>query len=219
MTEKSRENPYPEQPHPVGRLEYPLDARGYRHVEALRRRSMLDGPEPYLIYDMPRIVGGGDVVNLGHARGGSAFIMAKSLKRHGLPGKVLSVDCYGPVEKVSDGQVKSNLAELERRNRLQLDYRVDFRNATTAAVGEECLRNGERFKFVFIDADHSYVGVLNDFKVWSPLVEVGGYIGFHDCNQDHTYKVLTEELIDSPVWKERTDLHVYRIRVFERVLP
>ena len=34
--------------------------------------------------------------------------------------------------------------------------------------------------FVFIDADHSYVGVTADISAWEPKVRSGGWIGGHD---------------------------------------
>jgi predicted O-methyltransferase YrrM len=36
------------------------------------------------------------------------------------------------------------------------------------------------FDFIYIDADHSYNGVREDIKVWTPLVKEGGLIGGHD---------------------------------------
>ena len=37
---------------------------------------------------------------------------------------------------------------------------------------------------LFIDGDHSYNGVKNDFNIYSPLVKNGGYVVFDDYN-DH----------------------------------
>lgn len=34
---------------------------------------------------------------------------------------------------------------------------------------------------LFIDGDHSYQGVVLDIKAWLPLVTVGGFVLFHDC--------------------------------------
>lgn len=38
--------------------------------------------------------------------------------------------------------------------------------------------------FVFVDADHSYEGVLADLRAWWPLVRVGGAIAGHDHTRD-----------------------------------
>jgi cephalosporin hydroxylase len=34
--------------------------------------------------------------------------------------------------------------------------------------------------FIFIDGDHHYEGVKQDFEMYSPLVRKGGLVGFHD---------------------------------------
>ena len=41
------------------------------------------------------------------------------------------------------------------------------------------------FNFIFIDGDHSYKGVRQDFEKYSPLVEKGGIIAFHDALYHH----------------------------------
>lgn len=39
---------------------------------------------------------------------------------------------------------------------------------------------GRPIDFVFIDGDHSYEGVRQDFEIYSPLVRRGGVVAFHD---------------------------------------
>lgn len=38
----------------------------------------------------------------------------------------------------------------------------------------------QSFDFVYLDADHSYKGVMDDLKAWSGKVRPGGAIGGHD---------------------------------------
>jgi predicted O-methyltransferase YrrM len=40
--------------------------------------------------------------------------------------------------------------------------------------------NGKKIDFLFIDGDHSYLGVKKDFELYAPLVKRGGIIAFHD---------------------------------------
>jgi predicted O-methyltransferase YrrM len=42
------------------------------------------------------------------------------------------------------------------------------------------LLQGVPLDFLFIDGDHRYEGVKEDFETYSPLVRKGGWIGFHD---------------------------------------
>jgi predicted O-methyltransferase YrrM len=41
---------------------------------------------------------------------------------------------------------------------------------------------GEPVDFLFIDGDHSYACVRQDFRLYAPLVRSGGMIGFHDVS-------------------------------------
>ena len=43
--------------------------------------------------------------------------------------------------------------------------------------------------FLFIDGDHTYEGVKQDYEMYSPLVRVGGLIGFHDVAYDSEIQV------------------------------
>jgi predicted O-methyltransferase YrrM len=191
--------------HPLrGKTTYPIDTdRPQRYC----KESQLSSVEVSLLYDIPRQLGGGQIVNVGHRNGGSAFVMALSLKDNGLPGSVLSMD------------VKSNpkwIADLNWHNKNELGDRVHFRLMTSRELGDVCRAAGSTFKFVFVDANHRYKAVLDDIKVWSPMVEVGGMIAFHDCISEEIHRAIKESLVGNPEWVERKDLHINKIRVFER---
>lgn len=38
----------------------------------------------------------------------------------------------------------------------------------------------KKLDLLFIDGDHTYEGVKKDFKMYSPLVKIGGIVAFHD---------------------------------------
>lgn len=42
------------------------------------------------------------------------------------------------------------------------------------------LLQGDPLDYLFIDADHTYDGVRQDFQAYGPLVRSGGLIAFHD---------------------------------------
>jgi predicted O-methyltransferase YrrM len=46
------------------------------------------------------------------------------------------------------------------------------------------LLNGRAVDFLFINASHSYKGIWQDFKMYSPFVAPGGLIAFHDISQN-----------------------------------
>ena len=72
-------NPYKNRSLPVGKLEYDIGG-----IEVWRK-AMLEFGEEELIFDIPRLVGGGYMINLGDADGGSAILLAEGLELHGLP--------------------------------------------------------------------------------------------------------------------------------------
>ncbi|MFN6069283.1 MAG: class I SAM-dependent methyltransferase, partial [Pseudanabaena sp.] len=48
--------------------------------------------------------------------------------------------------------------------------------------------NGDKIDFLFIDGDHTYEGVRQDYEMYSPLVQKGGYIAFHDINDTERHR-------------------------------
>ncbi|MEZ5942739.1 MAG: class I SAM-dependent methyltransferase [Planctomycetaceae bacterium] len=52
-------------------------------------------------------------------------------------------------------------------------------------VGQvESFLAGRQFDFLFIDGDHSFHGVKEDFLMYLPMVRPGGLVGFHDIVPD-----------------------------------
>jgi cephalosporin hydroxylase len=69
-----------------------------------------------------------------------------------------------------------------RRQRI-VSIRGDSRDPKTLERVRSLLR-GHPLDLLFIDGDHSYVGVKADFSNFSPLVGTGGLIVFHDIVRD-----------------------------------
>lgn len=59
---------------------------------------------------------------------------------------------------------------------------------------------GRKIDFLFIDGDHTYDGVKQDFEMYSPLVRDGGIIGFHDVKK----KVEVTKCKVDELWNELT---------------
>jgi hypothetical protein len=205
-------NPYPNRPYPVGALSYPLPEAHQKHVNSFRHIAMLEYGEPEVMFDVPRIIGGGLIANLGHAKGGSAVLMAMGLRELGLEGHVYSVDVF----KQKNSHDAAFHQALDTLDRFKVSDKITVCRGTTNEWVERL--KFKEFDFVFIDADHSYSGVLNDFLNWTVLLKTGGLVGFHDTNQEFSHKVLQECLIGNPKWGERKELHINRIRIFEKLV-
>ena len=66
----------------------------------------------------------------------------------------------------------------QHRQSLHLLRRSSHDDATRVMVERQL--PGKRAQFLFIDGDHSYDGVKQDFEMYRTLVEPGGLIAFHD---------------------------------------
>jgi len=56
---------------------------------------------------------------------------------------------------------------------------------------------GKKIDFLFIDGDHSYNGVKDDFNMYSRFVKQGGIIAFHDILLEDTVGKFYQEIKDN----------------------
>lgn len=56
-----------------------------------------------------------------------------------------------------------------------------------------------KFDFIFVDGDHSYNAVKQDFDDWFPLLNIGGFIAFHDSAPLVVDSVVVFEGWDGPM--------------------
>lgn len=57
--------------------------------------------------------------------------------------------------------------------------KADSHQASSFRIVKDNL-GGRKIDFMFIDADHTYEGLKQDFEVYSPLVSQSGIVAFHD---------------------------------------
>lgn len=174
-------NPYPNRTLPVGKLEYPCNFKVNKVAAAL------EYGEKEIMYTVPTLIGKpGIYCNLGELYGGSSILMALAIKNSGLDAKVYTVDC----DRGCLDQAKRNY----ERHGVQ-DIITQFEGTTDAWSG--MFKNkGEKFQFVFIDADHSFKNTYNDILNYSQLLVSGGLLGFHDTNQDGVDEAIRQANID-----------------------
>jgi hypothetical protein len=133
------------------------------------------------------------IVELGTARGISAMILSAQ------GGKVITVDNCDRIDNVQGMTYFEDGILREKRHKVLNDYlssfnNIEVRKGDTIDVGNdytEC-----NIDLLYIDADHRYEGVRNDFYNWFPKVKKGGYILFHDYHDIHpgVYKFVNELL-------------------------
>lgn len=117
------------------------------------------------------------VLELGTARGGTFIILSTMAADDA---KLISVDL--PAGIGGGGYPKWKmpiLSSFARPNQTIHLLRADSHEESTFMEVREEL-GGQQLDMLFIDADHSYAGALEDYKRYSTLVRPGGLICFHD---------------------------------------
>jgi hypothetical protein len=167
--------------------------------------ACLESGERELIFDAPRLSGGGHLLDLGTFKGGSAILMAQGLIHNKLRGHVWTVDNFGPKAKeLAEG----NMVEAGVNSLITL-----YHMSTKRAMQKFCARGIQPFTFVFIDASHHYDNVKSDWEYASKMITEDGLIAFHDTNDASTQRVIEE--IDRKKWD--CILWINRIQVFKKV--
>jgi len=180
---------------PVGQVKYEVVKKD------IWSKAALEYGESEIIFDIPRLVGGGNIINLGDLCGGSAILLAQGLQHFNIPGHIYTIDCY-------DDEAKNKSKENMKNSRT--NERITIIQKTTQDAFYDLV--GLQFGFVFIDADHSYEAVKHDFLTYSRYVKKDGMVGFHDTNQESVDLVIKEFVQKN--WK--LEFWINRIKIFSR---
>ncbi len=117
------------------------------------------------------------VLEIGTATGGSLFLFCRSAAPDAT---IVSID----LPKGASGGFYIKMAEsLYKKFASPLQKLTLLRKNSHSRETFELLKNTIKNKevdFLFIDGDHSYKGVRQDYELYSPLVRKGGIIAFHD---------------------------------------
>ena len=111
-----------------------------------------------------------NIMEIGTANGGTLFLFSQ-IAEHG--GFVLSLDKYHPPK-----WKKSLFVMFSNSVKIKLVFGNSFKNKTVEAVNNAIMP--EKLDLLFIDADHTYQGIKNDFARFVPFVKDGGIVAFHD---------------------------------------
>jgi predicted O-methyltransferase YrrM len=127
----------------------------------------------HILYDLGREFNSQSInyVEIGCYSGGSACLM---LQRPNT--SVVSIDLGHPI---SPDIVKRNVSKF---NKLSNPYTYLQGNSQTTEMVTRLTDIIDSIDILFIDGDHSYQGVINDFSLYHNLVKSGGYIVFDDYN-------------------------------------
>jgi predicted O-methyltransferase YrrM len=130
----------------------------------------------HILYDIANTYPKNDnitYVEIGCYAGGSACLV---LQRPNT--QVISIDLGEPIP---ESIVHSNVKNLNKFNN---PYYYLRGNSQTYEMVDRLKELTNEIDILFIDGDHSYQGVVNDFMLYEGLVKSGGYIVFDDYRDE-----------------------------------
>lgn len=116
------------------------------------------------------------VMEIGTAKGGTLYLWSRYLKSCK---RIISIDLPGAPFGGGYPQTKIKFFKLFAPDKELHFLRGDSHSKEIANRASQILKQ-ERVDFLFIDGDHTYKGVKQDFEMYSKLVRGGGIIAFHD---------------------------------------
>lgn len=149
------------------------------------------------------------MIEIGTAMGGTLFLFTRMIDSSA---RIISLDL--PKGKFGGGYEDFKIpffANFARKNQWIFLVRADSHSFSSFSTVKSILK-GQKIDFLFIDGDHTYEGVKQDYQMYAPLVCKGGLIAFHDickhppswgCEVDKFWKeiktsYLHQEIIDNP---------------------
>lgn len=126
-------------------------------------------------------------VEIGCYAGGSACLM---LQRENT--NVVSVDLGNPI---NPSVVMGNVSRLNKHGNI---YNYIQGNSHNLDTYNKLITYVNEVDILFIDGDHSYNGVIQDFNIYSKLVKSGGYVVFDDYN-DYQLSPYVKRAVDDIV--------------------
>jgi predicted O-methyltransferase YrrM len=148
------------------------------------------------LYDAVRAINPRFVCEIGTDKGGTFYLLCKASSDNAV---VVSVDLpsrrhYSPARR----KFYSHFQKTDS----QIFHFIpnDSHNGATLSAVKEAV-GGNQLDFLFIDGDHTYEGVRQDYDMYSPMVRPNGLIALHDIRtqrEDCGVPKFWKELIQIP---------------------
>ena len=97
--------------------------------------------------------------------------------------KEMSRECKVPIygiDPIISDSMDTNLIGSEEKIRNNMSHYSQFTLYKDFSYNISKIWTTDKFDFVFIDGDHEYNAVKEDFYDWYEKLEFGGYVAFHD---------------------------------------
>lgn len=198
------------------------------HLDFIKRRGLkyssifgyeaipgwLSEDEAITLYELARSLPGSEpvAVEIGSWLGKSSLVISKGLKGKTQP-KLYCIDPFnGDADAADKAMYGREISTLQRT--LEETFLDNMRKHNVLDVVRPMV--GYSFEFaadfkepidlLFIDGNHDYTAVLQDYEQWSPLLKQSGWIAFHDVvlepDPDPAGPAMVgkQHIFDSPRW-------------------
>jgi predicted O-methyltransferase YrrM len=184
-------------------LEFVQLAKRFQHIE-----GWLNPADGYLLYRLARDGDGqGAIVEIGSWMGLSTTWLAAGSKAAGRE-PVHAVDVFDGGPMLKDQAVIKNEGTtyhrfVENLESLGLFDRVEPIVAESATAAKQWTHGAIRL--LFIDGDHRYAAVRQDFDLWAPHIAVGGFVVLDDAIEHYpgVLQLYREILADDQHWQHQ----------------
>lgn len=166
-----------------------------------------------ILYSLARNLKPRTVVEIGCFIGYSSICFAQAMEDNGQDnGTVYGIDLFQPhIENpLFLKESIDNPLQLAENNvkKAGLEHRITFIKGSASLLAKDFLNKIENIDILFIDGDHSYKGVIDDYNLYHPRVRKGGLIVFHDIFPKKCGWWGPRILIDILKWKRYEILEV-----------
>ena len=159
-----------------------------------------------LAYLAAQVPDGGVIVELGSAWGRSAAYMADALREKRIDALIYCIDLWDLGKGITPERHHAASAfDMFANNLLALGlygYVRQIKSDSAAAIKTWRDMESKPIDLLFIDADHSYESVLQDYETWQGAVREGGRIVFHDYNHAPVRQVIHGTVKPSGNWRK-----------------
>ncbi len=125
---------------------------------------LLQFDEAAHLFRLARSKPGAQILEIGRCHGGSAFLLA------------VAGDADSMVTSIDIAPQNDELLQIALK-KSELAHKVNLLVGHSAASEAKA----DFYDLVFVDGDHSYEGVLNDYEHWKKAVKPGGHLVFHNA--------------------------------------
>jgi len=156
----------------------------------------------HILYDIANVFKGGVIyLEIGAYAGASATLLLSNNKVK----KVISVDLGEPIKYTDTiNNIRNYIGD--RISDYSYIKGSSYDTTTFDMVKKELKK--DKVNILFIDGDHTYNGVRNDFEIYKDLVSEGGYIIFDDyhCDSSKGVREYVNVLINSEYCKDNYEI-------------